>query len=224
MTGEKRPGKVAAMAEARFITFEGGEGAGKSTQVGLLARALRAKGLSVVETREPGGSPGAEQIRSLLVDGPAERWLPLTEALLHSAARAEHLARTVRPALAAASWVLCDRFTDSTLAYQGYGHELGEAPVEALRALVAESPRPDLTLIIDLPVTLGLARAGTRAGAAERYEAMGEAFHERVREGFRAIARAEPGRCAVIDGSGDPEAVHGEVRAAVAARLGLELP
>ena len=212
------------MAEARFITFEGGEGAGKSTQIGLLAAALRTKGLTVVETREPGGSPGAEQIRKLLVDGPAERWLPLTEALLHSAARAEHLARTVRPALAEGSWVLCDRFTDSTLAYQGYGHQLGAAPVEALRGLVAETPRPDLTLVIDLPVELGLARAGARAGGAERYEAMGSAFHQRVREGFQAVARAEPERCAVIDGRGGPEAVHRAVREAVTERLGLALP
>ena len=212
------------MAEARFITFEGGEGAGKSTQVGLLAAALRAKGVTVVQTREPGGSPGAEQIRKLLVDGAAERWLPLTEALLHSAARAEHLARTVRPALAEGHWVLCDRFTDSTLAYQGSGHELGTAPVEALRGLVAESPRPDVTLIIDLPVALGLARAGARAGGAERYEAMGSAFHQRVREGFRAIARAEPDRCAVIDGRGEPEAVHRAICDAVTERLGLDLP
>ncbi len=212
------------MAEARFITFEGGEGAGKSTQVGLLAAALQAKGVTVVQTREPGGSPGAEQIRSLLVDGPAERWLPLTEALLHSAARAEHLARTVRPALAADSWVLCDRFTDSTLAYQGYGHELGRSTVEALRDLVAGSPLPDLTLVIDLPVELGLSRAGARAGGAARYEAMGAAFHQRVREGFKAIARAEPERCAVIDGSGGPEAVHRAVCKAVTERLGLTLP
>ncbi len=211
------------MAEARFITFEGGEGAGKSTQVRLLAAVLRAKGLAVVETREPGGSPGAEQIRDLLVDGPAERWLPLTEALLHTAARAEHLARTVRPALAAGQWVLCDRFTDSTLAYQGYGHELGTAPVEALRGLVAGSPLPDLTLVIDLPVELGLTRAGARAGGAARYEAMGPAFHQRVREGFQAIARAEPERCAVIDGSVDPEAVHRAVCKAVTERLGLTL-
>ncbi|MDJ0942139.1 MAG: dTMP kinase [Kiloniellales bacterium] len=212
------------MAEARFITFEGGEGAGKSTQVGLLAAALRAEGLAVAETREPGGSPGAEQIRNLLVDGPAERWLPLTEALLHSAARAEHLARTVRPALAAGTWVLCDRFTDSTLAYQGYGHKLGTAPVEALRGLVAERPRPDLTLVIDLPVELGLARAGARAGGAARYEAMGTAFHQRVREGFQAIARAEPERCALIDGRGDADAVHRAVCKAVTERLGLILP
>ena len=212
------------MAEARFITFEGGEGAGKSTQVGLLAAALRARGLGVVETREPGGSPGAEQIRTLLVDGAAERWLPLTEALLHSAARAEHLERTIRPALAAGHWVLCDRFTDSTLAYQGYGHRLGAAPVEALRSLVAGSPRPDLTLVIDLPVALGLARAAARAGGAARYEAMDAAFHERVREGFQAIARAEPERCAVIDGGEDPDAVHRAVCRVVAERLGLDLP
>lgn len=213
------------MSEAKFITFEGGEGAGKSTQIKLLAAALAAQDIAVVETREPGGSPGAEQIRGLLVDGPAERWQPLTEVLLHYAARSEHLARTLRPALAEGTWVLCDRFTDSTLAYQGYGHGLGPEPIEALRSLVAGDLQPDLTLIIDVPVELGLERAAERAGPGTegRYEAMGTDFHTKVREGFLEIARQAPERCAVIDGSRAPEAVHRAICAQVGRRLGVTL-
>lgn len=211
------------MAEPGFITFEGGEGAGKSTQIKLLGAAFQAKGHAVLETREPGGSPGAEQIRGLLVDGPVERWQPLTEALLHYAARAEHLSATVRPALAEGTWVLCDRFTDSTLAYQGYGHQLGAAPIEALRSLVAAAPLPNLTLILDLPVELGLARAAGRADTAARYEGMGRDFHERVRRGFLEIARGAPERCAVIRADATPEAVHREIRETVERRLGLAL-
>ena len=208
------------MARAGFITFEGGEGAGKSTQIKLLSAAFQAKGHAVLETREPGGSPGAEQIRGLLVDGPAARWQPLTEALLHYAARAEHLSATVRPALVEGTWVLCDRFTDSTLAYQGYGHRLGAAPIEALRTLVAADPQPDLTLILDLPVETGLARAAGRADAADRYERMGRDFHERVRQGFLEIARGAPERCAVIDADAAPEAVQGRILETVEQRLG----
>ena len=223
MTGAGAPGKVAGMAKPGFITFEGGEGAGKSTQIKLLGAAFQAKGHAVLETREPGGSPGAEQIRGLLVDGPAERWQPLTEALLHYAARAEHLQATVRPALAEGTWVLCDRFTDSTLAYQGYGHRLGAAPIETLRSLIAADPLPDLTLILDLPVQLGLARAAGRADAAARYERMGRAFHERVRQGFLEIARGAPERCAVIEADAAPEAVHSKILETVEQRLGLAL-
>ena len=211
------------MAESGFITFEGGEGAGKSTQVKLLGAVFQAKGHAVLETREPGGSPGAEQIRGLLVDGPAERWQPLTEALLHYAARAEHLQTKVRPALDEGIWVLCDRFTDSTLAYQGYGHQLGKAPIEALQALVAAAPVPDLTLVLDLPVELGLARAAGRPEAAARYERMGRDFHERVRQGFLEIARGAPERCAVIEADAEPEAVQDRILKVVEQRLGLAL-
>jgi dTMP kinase len=212
------------MTRGRFITFEGGEGAGKTTQVRLLAEALRGAGLDVVETREPGGSPGAEQIRELLIHGPSERWEPLTEALLHFAARAEHLRNRVNPALDAGSWVLSDRFTDSTMAYQGYGLGLGREPVEDLRQLVVGALDPDLTLILDLPVAEGLGRAAGRRDGGERYERMGQDFHERLREGFLDIARREPGRCVVIDAGGTVEQVQDTVRAAVWRRWKAELP
>ncbi|MFQ5773143.1 MAG: dTMP kinase [Kiloniellaceae bacterium] len=209
------------MAGGRFITFEGGEGAGKSTQVALLAEALRRTGLSVHTTREPGGSPGGEEIRKLLVTGAVERWDPLCEALLHFAARRDHLQKIVLPRLEAGDWVLSDRFADSTMAYQGYGQGLGRQPVEALYRLVVGDFAPDLTLILDVPVAVGLKRATGRRDNEDRYERFGSAVHERLREAFREIARREPGRCALIDASGDVASVHGAVRARVAERLGV---
>lgn len=208
-------------ARGRFITLEGGEGAGKSTQQRRLAAWLRDGGRDVVETREPGGSPGAEQIRQLLVTGDAGRWDAMTEALLHFAARRDHLVKTVEPALARGTWVVCDRFADSTMAYQGYGHELGREPVSALYDLVVGETGPDLTLVLDLPVAEGLARAKARAGAEDRYENMDLAFHERLRQGFHDIVAREPGRCVLIDASGDEESVAARIRAAVAERLGV---
>jgi dTMP kinase len=212
------------MAKGRFITFEGGEGAGKSTQVRLLAAALRAAGREVVETREPGGSPGAEEIRELLVHGAVARWDIVSEALLHSAARREHLVNTVWPALEVGIWVVSDRFADSTMAYQGYGHELGPGPVEALHGLVAGDFQPDLTVILDLPVEQGLGRAGQRASGGDRYERMDRQFHERLRKGFLEIARLEPERCVVVDGAGTSEAVHAAVMAILSERLGDPAP
>jgi len=207
----------------RFITLEGGEGAGKSTQARRLAAALRTAGFDVLETREPGGSPGAEEIRRLLTTGEAGRWSPMAETLLHSAARADHLRRTVRPALAAGRWVVSDRFADSTLAYQGYGHGLDRDFIGALSQAVVDGLEPALTLVFDLPVEQGLARAAGRAGSEDRYERMDRGFHEALRRGYLAIAAAAPARCAVIDASGDEEATWALVRSAVAARLGLEL-
>lgn len=209
------------MGGGRFITFEGGEGAGKSTQLRLLAQALEARGLSVLTTREPGGSPGAEAIRTLLVTGETGRWDGLTEALLHYAARRDHLRCTILPALAAGTWVLCDRFNDSTLAYQGFGHGAERAGLDALYRMVAGDLRPDLTLILDLPVEQGLSRAGLRngTGGEDRYERMDRSFHERLRQGFRSIAEGEPARCAVIDATPDTEEVHAAVLATVLARL-----
>lgn len=203
----------------RFITFEGGEGAGKSTQVRLLAEALRARGLTVVTTREPGGSPGAEVIRDILVRGDADRWDGLTEALLHYAARRDHLIRTIKPALANGAWVVCDRFNDSTLAYQGYGHGTDRQRLNALYAMVAEGLTPDLTLVLDLPVETGLARAGTRGGDEDRYERMDGGFHDRLRQGFLEIAQAEPDRCTVIDAALDADTVHRDILATVCRRL-----
>jgi len=208
----------------RFITFEGGEGVGKSTHVRLLAEALRAAGLGVAETREPGGSPGAEQIRELLVHGEVGRWDAMTEALLHFAARRDHVTRVIAPALAAGKWVLSDRFADSTMAYQGYGHRLGREVIERLYTLSLGDLASDLTIVLDLPVEAGLSRAGSRGDGATRYERMDPAFHERLRDGFLAIAERDPGRCLVIDADQPVEAVGQAVKAAVAARLGVDLP
>lgn len=208
------------MNRGRFITFEGGEGAGKSTQARRLADRLRTHGREVVLTREPGGSPGAEQLRALLVEGDADRWSPLSETLMMYAARADHLQRTIRPALARGAWVICDRFLDSTRAYQG-----ADAPpglVAALEQAVVGEELPDLTLVFDLPVEMGLARAGARPGAEARFENKGLAFHQGLRAAFLAIAHDEPGRCAVIDAAADIDAVAEAVWAAVAARLAPE--
>lgn len=212
------------MARGRFITFEGGEGGGKSTQVKRLAQALGAAGIAAVVTREPGGAPGAEEIRKLVVEGAPERWDVLTEALLMTAARREHVVRTIEPALAAGRWVISDRFADSTMAYQGYGRGVDRAALTALRTLAVGALTPDLTLILDLPVDLGLARAHQRRGHELRFEAMDRTFHERLRQGFLAIAAAEPARCVVIDATVDVDTVERAVTEAVAARLKIVLP
>jgi dTMP kinase len=207
----------------RFITLEGGEGAGKTTQRALLAAALRAAGLEAVETREPGGEAGAEAIRGLLVTGEPGRWEPMAETLLHYAARAQHVARVIAPALARGAWVVSDRFADSTAVYQGAGQGVAAATIAAIDAAALGGFAPHLTLVLDLPVEQGLARAASRA-ATNRYERFDHGFHERIREGFLRIARDNPGRCAVIDASRPAEAVADAIRAAVAARLGLALP
>ncbi|NYZ12070.1 dTMP kinase [Azospirillum sp. RWY-5-1] len=199
------------MTRGRFVTLEGGEGAGKSTQLRRLAETLEARGIDPVTTREPGGSPGAEEIRRLLVDGEPGRWGAMTEALLHTAARRDHLERTVWPALDAGQWVLCDRFYDSTMAYQGYGLGLGRETIGSLQRLALGDFAPDLTVILDLPVEEGLARAASRPGAEDRYERMDRAFHERLRAGFLDIAAREPGRCVVVDARGTEDAVQAAV-------------
>lgn len=204
-----------------FISFEGGEGAGKSTQIRLLGEALEKTGHSVLLTREPGGSVGAEEIRSLLVTGESDRWTGMTEVLLHFAARADHLERVIRPALAAGTWVLCDRFVDSTMAYQGIAQGLGKDTVNTLSKLVVASTMPDLTLILDLPVEDGLARAGSRGGAEDRYEKMGQVFHQNLRQAFLDIAEGEPDRCKVIDATEEVDAVHRAIWSETAARFAL---
>jgi dTMP kinase len=204
----------------RFITLEGGEGAGKSTQIGLLKTWLEDRGKTVVATREPGGAPGAEMIRTLLVEGPVEKWDGPTEALLHFAARREHLRSTVWPALKIGSWVISDRFADSTRAYQGYGHGLDLATVERLYEVAVGDFRPDLTLILDLPIETGLARAAARRGTETRYESLPIAFHQRVKAGFLEIARREPQRCAVIDAAHDIDTIAATIARTVADRLG----
>ena len=208
-------------ARGRLITLEGGEGAGKSTQIRRLGERLRGAGLDVIETREPGGSPGAEEIRGLLLGGGVERWDDVTELLLMYAARRDHLARKVWPALARGQWVLCDRFEDSTQAYQGAGSGLDPAMIAALGQVARGEFAPDLTLILDLPVPIGRARAAARRGPDDRFEQRDDGFHERVRQGFLAVAAAEPGRCAVIDASQPVDAVADAIARTVSARLGI---
>ena len=207
------------MTRGQFITFEGGEGAGKSTQVRILAERLRGAGHEVVATREPGGSPGAEAIRDLLVNGDPDRWSAISETLLMYAARRDHIERTVRPALERGAWVISDRFADSTRAYQGAGGRAPPGLVAALETFVLEQTRPDLTLILDLPVDVGLERAGLRGGGEARFEAKGEAFHQRLRQAFLEIARSEPDRCAVLDAAQAPDAVSDAIWSVVSARL-----
>lgn len=211
------------MARGRFITLEGGEGAGKSTQIRLLAEALRQAGIDVVTTREPGGSAGAEAVRDLLVNGDPGRWLPVSEAMLLSAARHDHVMRTIRPALAAGQWVLCDRFADSTLAYQGFGHGLDRAMLTTLRDIAVAGTMPDLTLVLDIEPAQGLARAAARRGGEDRYERMQVAFHERLRNGYQAIVKAEPERCTLIDASAGIDTIQAAIRATLTARLGVVL-
>jgi dTMP kinase len=215
------PAAIKPESRGRFVTLEGGEGAGKSTQIKLLVPWLRERGIDVVQTREPGGAPGAERIRDLLVKGDAERWTPLAETLLHYAARADHLDRAIRPAVASGRWVICDRFADSTAAYQGYGHGVSLAFIESLFAAIVGDTTPDLTLILDLPVADGLHRAQRRAGPENRYEQMTVDFHERLRAGFLAIARGDPQRCIVIDASRAIDDVQADIRGEVQRRFGL---
>ena len=208
------------MVPGRFITLEGGEGAGKSTQARRLAEALRVRGVPVLLTREPGGAPGAEILRELLLSGDVAWSLP-AETLLHFAARAEHVEKTIRPALAAGTWVICDRFFDSTMVYQGHALGGDRAAIASLSAMLGLVP--DLTLVLDVDVATSVTRMRARGTAADRYERLGEAFFARVREGFLAVAAAEPGRCAVVSAEADTQTVAARVWAAVQARAGASL-
>ncbi len=205
----------------RFITLEGGEGAGKSTQVKRLSAKLAARGIANIVTREPGGSPGAEQIRALLVQGAAGRWDAMTETLLIFAARNDHLANTIRPALDAGKWVICDRFMDSTYAYQGAGRGLDRETIRRLESASVGDFKPDLTLVLDLPVEIGLARARARVGAETRFEGFDTEFHERLRRTFLDIARRSTSRCVIVDASGGEDEVETRIWDAVAARFAL---
>lgn len=219
------------MKKGRFLTLEGGEGVGKTTQRAKLVRTLETlfcldgQPVKVLSTREPGGSSGAESIRDMLVSGLVERWDTRTEALLHVAARRDHLLRTILPALDAGLWVVCDRFSDSTTAYQGFGHGIDLDALAHLHEFACDGLQPDLTLILDMPVWRGLARAQERertlqkarqavkrAGRSlpteNRYEGMSEAFHERVRAGFLSIADRNPDRCRIVNADVDEETLH----------------
>lgn len=203
------------MTAGRLITFEGGEGSGKSTQIRRLAAVLEQRGQRILVTREPGGSPGAEDIRRLLVEGEPGRWDAVTEALLVSAARRDHVERVIRPALAAGQWVLCDRFYDSTTAYQGAGHGLAASILEELRRIALGDLKPDLTILLDLDIDAGLDRAQGRGGKETRFERFDRAFHQRVRDGFLAIAGAEPERVRLINAADTPDAVTAAILALV---------
>jgi dTMP kinase len=205
----------------RFITLEGGEGAGKSTQAKLLADWLRERAIETEITREPGGSPGAEEIRKLLVTGEVGRWDSLTETLLHYAARRDHMTSRIMPALSSGRWVISDRFFDSTLAYQGYGQGVDLDVIGRLRALTIGAFKPDLTIILDVAPETRRARVSGRPGGEDRYERMTEAFHARVRNGFKVIASSEPERCVTVDADLSIAEVAAAIQGAVAQRLGF---
>ena len=216
---------MAAPSKGRFITLEGGEGVGKSTQARLLAERLEPMGIAVVVTREPGGSPGAEALREVILSGKAAPFGPAGEAILFSAARIDHIDNTIAPALKRGAWVISDRFADSTLAYQGYAGGVDKRRLGQLHRLIADDFAPDLTLILDLPTETGLARARQRGGAGEdRFERMGAAFHDKLRAGFLAIAKRDAERCVVIDATLGIEAVQQAVREAVGRRFGVRFP
>jgi dTMP kinase len=202
----------------RFITIEGGEGAGKSTQARLLAEALERAGLPVLLTREPGGTPGAEALRALLLDQ-AVGWAPFAEVLLHFAARADHVATAIRPALERGTWVVCDRYTDSTMAYQGFGMGADRVAIATLARLIGLDP--DLTVVLDVSEDTARARLADRGRAADRYERMGPDFMARVHDGFRAIVTAAPERCVPIAAAASEPEVAAAVYAAVKTRLGV---
>jgi dTMP kinase len=205
----------------RFIAFEGGEGAGKSTQTRLLADELARRGLEVVVTREPGGTEGAEAIRTLLLDPKGAGWGPEAEALLFAAARADHVARLIRPALERGAWVICDRYLDSSRAYQGGGGGVDDADLLALHRFGSGGLMPDLTLLMEVPDAELASRLARRdGGESDRIGGREDAFHQRVRKAFRRIAEAEPARFARIDGSGTPEETHRAILDALSSLLG----
>ncbi len=212
----------------KFVTFEGGEGVGKSTQAQLLAERLAGEGITPVVTREPGGTALAEQLRVLLMDGPQDRCAGLAEALIFFAARADHLERLIRPSLARGDWVICDRFSDSTRVYQGAAGDVDDAVIKQLEEIVVGATVPDLTVILDLDPAIGLARADERrqqaaganaVGPSDRFEGRDIAFHRGLRDGFLALAKREPKRCHVINANRNIEDIAKDVWSVVAAQL-----
>ena len=206
-------------ARGRFITLEGGEGTGKSTQAARLKAALEKGGRRVVVSREPGGSAGAEAVRHVILSGAAKAFGPAAEALLFAAARADHVDSLIRPSLDAGLWVVCDRFIDSTKVYQGVLGDVDPVLLSGLEQIAVGDTRPDLTLILDVPPEVGLARAAARNAVADRFEQEGLAFHSRVREAFLALAAADPTRCVVVDAGGTADEVAARIAAVVAQRF-----
>ena len=213
------------MGPGKFITFEGGEGAGKSTQIKHLAAHLESQGIPVLTTREPGGSEGAEAIRELLVTGEPDRWDASSEALLNFAARRNHVETVIKPALEKGIWVLSDRFADSTTVYQGLAGGLGEDNIKKLYDLTLGTFAPDLPPILDLPAELGLKRSNRRhqisASNEDRYERKDKAFHQDLRAGFRKVARDNPERCVLVDATGSEEKIEKAIRRILKDRLGV---
>lgn len=205
-----------------FITFEGGEGVGKSTQTKLLRDAFIDAGYDVVLTREPGGSKGAERIRALLVEGSVDKWTPYSELLMHTAARVDHVEHVIQPALKKGNVVICDRFVDSTIAYQAYGHELGIELVEHLHEMFFGDFYPDCTYVLDINPERGIKRTLEREDSEDRYEKMGDAFHTRVRNGFLDVAQKHS-RCALIDANKSISSIHANIVSDVNDRFGLSL-
>jgi len=203
-------------ARGRFIAFEGGEGAGKSTQARLLAQALGSRGLEVVVTREPGGTPGAEAIRSLLLEPPGEGWPPQAEALLFAAARADHVAHLIRPALARGAWVVCDRFVDSSRAYQGGAGGLGDAAITALHGFGSDGLRPDRVILLEADEAALAERLAARGAEADAIEGRGAAYHRAVAAAFCTLAESDTAGFARIEALGAPQDVHARVLAAIA--------
>lgn len=214
------PKPAAPAARGRFISFEGGEGAGKSTQVRRLGEKLRSLGFDVVMTREPGGSPGAEAVRHVLLSGAAKPLGPVTEAMLFAAARADHVGATIRPALERGAFVICDRFVDSTRVYQGALGNVDPRLIRALERVTVGPTIPDLTIVLDLPAAEGLRRASARSGAgADRFESEDVTFHRHLRDAFRELAEREPERCVLVDAGGDADGVADTVWRLVETRL-----
>ena len=208
--------------KGKFITLEGGEGAGKSTQIVMLADFLAAKGIEVVVTREPGGSPDAEEIRKLLISGNKDRWDAVTELLLFSAARRNHLQKKILPALAEGKWVISDRFADSTAAYQGCGYGENSVPMQMLEEvykMVAGEFVPDVTFILDIPVHKGMQRVMARGEDKARFEQMDMTFHEKLRKAYIEIAKANPKRCVLINALNTKENIHKELVKIIEQRL-----
>jgi dTMP kinase len=210
----------------RFITFEGGEGSGKSTQIALLAQRLRGLGLDLVVTREPGGSPGAEIIRHVLLAGAGKPFGPEAETILFAAARDDHVTSVIRPALARGAWVLCDRFIDSTRIYQGVLGGVDQKFIQGLERLTVGDTRPDLTFVLDVPAKTGLKRAAKRRGnvAADRFETEALDYHQKLREAYRELSKSEPERCLIINARSSKEEVSKQIWTNVVARFARELP
>lgn len=209
---------------APFITLEGGEGTGKSTQIKLLSAWLSDNGVEHVCTREPGGAPGAEEIRTMVLTGDVDRWTPMTEVLLYTASRSDHVERVIVPSIESGKWVLCDRFADSSVAYQGAGRGVGVQRVKDLQRLVLGDLKPDLTLILDIPIEVGLKRAMSREGdkavKEDRIERMGKSLHEQSRDVFMEIAAEEPERCVVVNANKSIDELQQDLRTIITNRFG----